>query len=154
MGNKIALTIKKLRNEAHLTQKKLADETGISLSAIIAYENSRREPNSKSMAILENYFNVSGAYLRGETDIKEKMIWEDMEIMEAIRDGLPDQLANLALSILKQTDDNQKLVYDIIVEIQHVLNIEDEKYKSMFLDLAHKNISSINKVIKSTLERK
>ena len=154
MGNKIALTIKKLRNEAHLTQKKLADETGISLSAIIAYENSRREPNSKSMAILENYFNVSGAYLRGETDIKEKMIWEDMEIMEAIRDGLPDQLANVALSILKQTDDNQKLVYDIIVEIQHVLNIEDEKYKSMFLDLAHKNISSINKVIKSTLERK
>ncbi len=146
--------LKELRKENNLTQKDLAEKIGLSTITIRSYESGRRTPNSEALVKLENYFNVSGAYLRGETDIKEKMIWEDQEIMEAIRDGLPDQLANLALSILKQTDDNQKRVYDIIVEIQHVLNIEDEKYKSMFLDLAHKNISSINKVIESTLEQK
>ena len=146
--------LKELRKENNLTQKDLAEKIGLSTITIRSYESGRRTPNSEALVKLENYFNVSGAYLRGETDIKEKMIWEDQEIMEAIRDGLPDQLANLALSILKQTDDNQKRVYDIIVEIQHVLNIEDEKYNSMFLDLAHKNISSINKVIESTLEQK
>lgn len=62
----IASTLKSLRLGHNLTQKKLAQETGLSLSSIISYENGLREPNSKAMAILEKYFNVSGEYLRGE----------------------------------------------------------------------------------------
>lgn len=58
--------LKYLRRESNLTQKELAKETGLSLSAIVSYENGLREPNSKAMAVLERYFNVSGEYLRGE----------------------------------------------------------------------------------------
>lgn len=58
--------LKYLRKDCNLTQKQLAEETGLSLSAIVSYENGLREPNSKAMAVLERYFNVSGEYLRGE----------------------------------------------------------------------------------------
>lgn len=64
----IAKNIKELRKEAGLTQRGLAQETGIPLKSIINYENGLREPNSKAMAALERYFGVSGEYLRGELD--------------------------------------------------------------------------------------
>lgn len=70
----IANTIKLLRKERNLTQLQLSKETGIKHKSIINYENAVHEPNSKSMAILEDFFNVSGSYLRGETQIREKMI--------------------------------------------------------------------------------
>lgn len=63
--------LKYLRKDCNLTQRQLAEETGLSLSAIVSYENGLREPNSKAMAVLERYFNVSGEYLRGELP-KEK----------------------------------------------------------------------------------
>lgn len=64
----IARRIKELRLDKNLTQKELAKQTGLSVSSIIAYENSLREPNSKAMAALERFFRVSGDYLRGEID--------------------------------------------------------------------------------------
>lgn len=64
----ISKTIKELRKERGLTQKQLASETGIGYGSIVDYENGRREPNSKAMAALERFFNVSGEFLRGEVD--------------------------------------------------------------------------------------
>ena len=60
--------LKELRISRGLTQRQLSEETGIGYGTIVNYENLQREPNSKNMARLEKYFNVSGAYLRGETD--------------------------------------------------------------------------------------
>lgn len=66
--NKIANRIKQLRKERNLTQAELAKSIDISDIAIKSYETGRREPNSKAMAALEDFFQVSGKYLRGETD--------------------------------------------------------------------------------------
>lgn len=63
--NTIAFRLKQLRKSRSMTQRQLADEINISYGSIVDYENGRREPNSKAMAALESYFNVSGAYLRG-----------------------------------------------------------------------------------------
>ena len=60
--------IQELRKSAGLTQDQLATKIGISMAAIRNYENGLREPNSKAMAALERFFNVSGEYLRGEVD--------------------------------------------------------------------------------------
>lgn len=68
MKNKIGYIIRDLRLSKGLTQKQLADLTGLSLSAIKSYENSHREPNSKAMVALENFFSVSGDFLRGNLD--------------------------------------------------------------------------------------
>ena len=64
----IATRLKALREERGLSQNDLAQKTGLSKKSIINYENGYRQPNSKAMAILEHFFDVSGAYLRGESD--------------------------------------------------------------------------------------
>ena len=70
-SNGISARIKELRKEKGITQKQLSQLTGLGYNSIIGYENARREPNSKAMAALEEYFNVSGAFLRGETDVRD-----------------------------------------------------------------------------------
>ncbi len=66
--NTMATILKNLRLEKKITQRELARITGLSISSIISYENGLREPNSKAMAALERYFDVSGDYLRGNID--------------------------------------------------------------------------------------
>lgn len=72
--SKISEMLRSLRKREGITQKQLASNTGLSLSAIISYENGLREPNSKAMAALESYFHVSGEYLRGEK--KEETLFQ------------------------------------------------------------------------------
>lgn len=146
MNNQISKTIKTLRKEMNLTQKELANETGISLSAIIAYENSKREPNSKSMAILESFFNVSGAYLRGETESRERMVWDDYELMETIHEEIPTAISSFSAELLKQSDKNQKLMFDLFIELKSILSLDDEKTKDDLIDLIHQNVCSIVRV--------
>ncbi len=74
MKSAMSIRIRTLRKRLQLTQKQLAEATGLSLPAINSYESGRREPNSKAMAALEHYFNVSGRYLRGETNIPVERI--------------------------------------------------------------------------------
>ena len=64
--NTLAWRIKDLRKHKGLTQKQLASELGISYNSVIDYENGRREPNAKALVRLEQFFGVSGEYLRGE----------------------------------------------------------------------------------------
>ena len=70
--------LKSLRKNAGLTQKELAEKSGLPLRSIINYENGLREPNSKAMAALERFFGVSGEYLRGEED--KRSTWIDRHV--------------------------------------------------------------------------
>ena len=74
INQEISRRIKILRKEKKITQQQLADCTGITIKSIQNYENAVREPNSKAMAALESFFQVSGSYLRGETN--ERVIRE------------------------------------------------------------------------------
>ncbi len=76
----IAAQIKNLRLSKGITQKELAEQTGIALQSIINYENGRREPNSKAMAALERYFGVSGEFLRGGVDRDTRLIFKTPSI--------------------------------------------------------------------------
>lgn len=60
-------TLKQLRRERGLTQRELAEKTGLSLHTINSYESGRRAPNSAALVKLEHYFKVSGDYLMGRT---------------------------------------------------------------------------------------
>ena len=64
----LARTLRRLRLKTGMTQRDLAECTGLSYAAIRSYEAGRREPGSRAMALLEEFFEVSGAYLRGETE--------------------------------------------------------------------------------------
>ena len=62
--------LRKLRKEHGLTQKTLAELTGMSEQAIINYERGSREPTGKAIRAFENFFSVNAAYLFGDTTDK------------------------------------------------------------------------------------
>ncbi len=61
--------LKKLRNEAGLTQKKLADELEISPSAVGMYEHGRRKPDYEMLIKVSRLFSVSIDCLVGNTEV-------------------------------------------------------------------------------------
>lgn len=123
----IAERIKELRTNKAVTQKQLSDYTGISLQSVINYENGRREPNSKAMVALERFFGVSGEYLRGESDQPDAQYsWQDSETMDVVREELSPLLVHLQSQLETFSDFEQKMVFDIFVEMSHAFNCAGE----------------------------
>lgn len=65
MKSDLPTTLKYMRHERGITQRALAQETGLSLSAIIQYEKGKCRPNFRAMEALQRYFNVDGSYFLG-----------------------------------------------------------------------------------------
>jgi transcriptional regulator with XRE-family HTH domain len=59
----IGYKIRKLRNEKHYTQKKLAIMIGVSREMIIRYEHDEATPSSKNLQELAKAFEISTDYL-------------------------------------------------------------------------------------------
>lgn len=135
--NTISTRIKELRKTKGITQKQLAEQTGLGYNSIIAYENARREPNSKAMVVLEEYFNVSGAYLRGETDKRESQ--QDVErkqlMIKQSNDELSDFLSRIETSIRAVSDDEKAYTDGILVEFLHTLKIKNTENRAAALFL-------------------
>lgn len=143
----IALRIKELRKENHMTQKDLAEKTGLSLSTIIGYENKKREPNSKAMAALEKVFNVSGAFLRGETLERNPITkWDDSEYMNTLEDEYYTLVRSLADVALQQNEKSIKDISDIIIELRTLIKFTNDANLDEALELIKQNILSVKRV--------
>lgn len=134
----IAAQIKNLRLSKGITQRELAEQTGIALQSIINYENGRREPNSKAMAALERYFKVSGEFLRGETDERlQPAVWEDKEVMDAVKDTMSILFDSLQKEIRESPDEYQKQYFDMLEMLRHVLRVSKKNGSNEPITLAH-----------------
>nr|DAH26814.1 MAG TPA: helix-turn-helix XRE-family like protein [Caudoviricetes sp.] len=145
----ISLRMKQLRKEYGFTQKELSDITGISLKSIINYENKVREPNSKAMAALENAFNVSGSYLRGETEERDQMAWDDSEIMDEVEKQLISSMKALSNLAIAQTDANKKILFNFFVEFRGLaesLESNDDFY--LLTETMIKNFNTLERIIR------
>lgn len=60
--------LKELREEKGLSQKQLAEKTGLSSSSIARWELGQSEPTVSSVSVLCDLFEVSADYLLGRTD--------------------------------------------------------------------------------------
>ena len=60
--------LKELRLEKGLTQKQLAQNTGLSKSAIDFWEREQRVPNANAIIVLAKFFSVASDYLLGLED--------------------------------------------------------------------------------------
>ena len=141
--------MKQLRKEYGFTQKELSDITGISLKSIINYENKVREPNSKAMAALENAFNVSGSYLRGETEERDQMAWDDSEIMDEVEKQLISSMKALSNLAIAQTDANKKILFNFFVEFRGLaesLESNDDFY--LLTETMIKNFNTLERIIR------
>lgn len=112
--------LKDLREALGLTRQQLADSTGLSVHTILSYEKGRREPNSKAMASLERFFNVSGEYLRGEVD---RVTF--LSKSEAVQEGL-DQLimifGNFQEEFGTSAQDEQLLAVSVLEAVVDLLS--------------------------------
>lgn len=146
---KIAKRLKELRKEFGLTQQQLSDKTGITIRSIRNYETEIREPNSKSMAILENFFNVSGAYLRGETNERNNnMIWDDPDINKEISNDIQIIIQTLINKTRCSDPDIQYYLFTIMTELSALLNLEDEDRKKNILELIGYQLHGITAIEK------
>lgn len=131
-----ASILKYLRIEKGLTQAELAKETGLSYHSINSYESGRRTPNAKAVVALEKYFQVSGEYLRGESNERLPVYkWDDPEVAEAVKETLPALLQNLNKITRDRSPQEQKLFFDVLVELFHVLKLEDQKARAVSISL-------------------
>lgn len=135
MTDALGLRLKKLRAEVNLTQAQLAEATGLSVSAIKSYENGWREPNSKAMVALERYFNVSGEYLRGESEQVVKPVVSDTELLELVRDDLPGKMKKLADLLEDGQPAAVELAYHLVNELVHVLTMENPAQRNASLSI-------------------
>ncbi len=70
--------IKQLRQSAQISQRDLASQIGVSTSTIGMYEQGRRDPDTKTLLDIAQFFNVSVDYLIGSSDIMDKFDVDSM----------------------------------------------------------------------------
>lgn len=63
-----AKIFKKLRLERELSQSRLADQLGISKSAVNMYERGDRRPDFETAEVIADFFNADMNYLLGYSD--------------------------------------------------------------------------------------
>ena len=137
-NEKFVERLKSLRKEKGITQKQLAAKLGISLPAVINYENAQRSPSSAVLTLLSRFFNVSKEYLTGETDEREsECTWDDPEIMQAVLESLPIQISGLNDVLKGCPAQEQKLIFDILVQLRYVLELKDTVKKMTALSMLH-----------------
>lgn len=80
--------LKKLRSEANLTQKDLAEKIGVSRATVAGYETKGKEPSYDTLLKIARVLNCSVDYLMGNTDERspadkiKKALSEDEELLE------------------------------------------------------------------------
>ena len=66
----VSQRLKELRKEKKITQRELAEETGISINSLKNYECARRVPDGYNLHLLSEYFRVDKEYILGSSDYK------------------------------------------------------------------------------------
>lgn len=141
--------LKQLRKEKKLTQKELAIALNIPYRTLLNWELNTRKPSYENMIKMQEFFNVSGAYLRGETDIKEAMTWDDPEIMDEVEKQLISSMKALSNLAIAQTDANKKILFNFFVEFRGLaesLESNDDFY--LLTEMMIKNFNTLERIIR------
>ena len=72
--------LKKLREDASISQKALADAIGVSQQSVNKYENHNIEPDIETLIRIADFFETSVDYLIGQTSVRRKI--EEIHIFE------------------------------------------------------------------------
>ena len=72
--------LKKLREDASISQKALADAIGVSQQSVNKYENHNIEPDIETLIRIADFFETSVDYLIGHTSVRRKI--EEVHVFE------------------------------------------------------------------------
>ena len=72
--------LKKLREDASISQKALADAIGVSQQSVNKYENHNIEPDIETLIRIADFFNTSVDYLIGHSSVRRRI--EEVRVFE------------------------------------------------------------------------
>lgn len=104
--------LKKLRENAGLSQEKLANQFGVTQQSIHSYERGIYEPDISTLKKLAAYFDTSVDYLIGNTQIPNKIVKTD-------KYDLTDEEAEIIIKYRSLTAKNRKslqLILDSLMD--------------------------------------
>jgi transcriptional regulator with XRE-family HTH domain len=119
--------LKILRQQYGMTQRQLADELGISSSAIGMYEQGRREPDHKTLLNICRLFCISTDYLLRQEEIKESANKEFSDIIKGFERTLLGQEGLMFNGVLLEKSDVEKIVDAIRIGVELALNRKNKK---------------------------
>ncbi|WP_242258311.1 helix-turn-helix domain-containing protein [Streptococcus thoraltensis] len=107
--------LKKLRLEAGLTQKEIAEQFGIKQPTYAQWESGRTKPKGETLEKFASFFNVSTDYLLGNSEIRnpeENINLDDFELLyRNTSKGLSDgEKKQLEIDLKKFLIERQKLI--------------------------------------------
>lgn len=133
---------RELRLSRNMSQKNLAEKLKINQTAISQWERGVTSPSSNLLAELCKVLNTTSDYLLGiSNEANQAYNLEDDEIMNEVKNGFPSHLKNLLEVINDCSDHDQKMVFDLLVELRHILLLKDNDRKATSLDLLQRTFS-------------
>ena len=83
-----ASRVRRLRLDLDESPSDVAKGAGLSLSALLAYEEGTQQPKMDSLVKISDYFKVSTDYLTGRTDLRRLPTSADFEELQRKIDGI------------------------------------------------------------------
>lgn len=102
-----------LRKEKGLSQQQLAEQLGLSTSAIGMYERGKREPSHETLREISSFFGVSTDYLLGFQEERTKKIPDSDIIADAVLKKLIAQNA-LMFNATGLSEEDCARIYEVI----------------------------------------
>ncbi|WP_312644726.1 helix-turn-helix transcriptional regulator [Hydrogenoanaerobacterium sp.] len=120
----LAERLKELRKIKGLTQSQLAQQLGVSASAVGMYEQGRREPDHETLAKLCGFFRVSSDFLLSTGAPAQQ---KDLnEIIESVREAILEQEGLMFNGVMVDPADSEKIIDAIKLGISFVLGQKGE----------------------------
>ena len=148
--------LKELRKSKGLSQKQLAEKTGISVHTINSYESGRRDPNTKNLQILQDFFQVSQGFLLGE--LKSDDFFKDQEVIDLNLDTVLTQISMLKQNMkISESYQNRVATLFLLKSLNYINNemlcrttntLDENDINSLFKALSLLNDKGLKEAIK------
>lgn len=152
--------LKELRKSKGLSQKQLAEKTGISVHTINSYESGRRDPNTKNLQILQDFFQVSQGFLLGE--LKSDDFFKDQEAIDLNLDTVLTQISMLKQNMkISESYQNRVATLFLLKSLNYINNemlcrttntLDENDINSLFNALILLNDKGLKEAIKRIQE--
>lgn len=152
--------LKELRKSKGLSQKQLAEKTGISVHTINSYESGRRDPNTKNLQILQDFFQVSQGFLLGE--LKSDDFFKDQEVIDLNLDTVLTQISMLKQNMkISESYQNRVATLFLLKSLNYINNemlcrttntLDENDINSLFNALILLNDNGLKEAIKRIQE--
>lgn len=129
-------SLRKLRKDKGLSQQGLAELLDVNQTAISQWERGITSPSSRMLLKLSQIFSINPCELLNDEAISQNQ-WDDPELAQAVSDNLSTLFDAVERAVREVSDEEQKLVFDVLVELRHTLKLKNSAQRREALRLLH-----------------